>query len=121
MRGVRRFFSREKQVFLVGFSLTFSGFPRKSKIRLNTSLPQGKTRVQEYPPVKHLLNDNEGHLNLHESNHELCNEKERRSLNLKGSQWKLRQQHDQYFQPERAIAYKILGSEDRNIFKGAVL
>ena len=38
MRGARRFFSREKQVFLVGFSLTFPRFPRISKNRLNTSL-----------------------------------------------------------------------------------
>ena len=45
MRGVRRFFSREKQVFLVGFSLTFPGFPRKSKIRLNTSLQEGRLSI----------------------------------------------------------------------------
>ena len=38
MRGARHFFSREKQVFLVGFSLTIPRFPRKSKNRLNTSL-----------------------------------------------------------------------------------
>ena len=38
MRQVRRFISREKQVFLVGFSLTFLRFPRLSKNRLNTSL-----------------------------------------------------------------------------------
>ena len=38
MRGARCFFSREKQVFLVGFSLTIPRFPRKSKNRLNTSL-----------------------------------------------------------------------------------
>ena len=38
MRGARRFFSRKKQVFLVGFSLTIPRFPRKSKNRLNTSL-----------------------------------------------------------------------------------
>ena len=39
MRGARRFFSREKQIFLVGFSLTIPRFLRKSKNRLNTSLP----------------------------------------------------------------------------------
>ena len=38
MRKARRFISREKQVFLVGFSLTFPRFPRISKNRLNTSL-----------------------------------------------------------------------------------
>ena len=38
MRGARRFFSREKQVFLVGFSLTIPRFPHKSKNRLNASL-----------------------------------------------------------------------------------
>ena len=42
MRVARRFFSREKQVFLVGFSLTVPRFPRKSKNRnpkiLNASL-----------------------------------------------------------------------------------
>ena len=38
MRGARRLFSREKQVFLVGFSLTIPRFPCKSKNRLNTSL-----------------------------------------------------------------------------------
>ena len=38
MRGVRRFFSREKQVFLAAFSLPFPRFPHKSKNRLNTSL-----------------------------------------------------------------------------------
>ena len=32
------FFSWEKEVFLVGFSLTFPGFPRISKNRLNTSI-----------------------------------------------------------------------------------
>ena len=44
MRGARRFFSREKQVFLVGFSLTFPRFPRISKNRLNTSLALEQTR-----------------------------------------------------------------------------
>ena len=38
MRGVRRFFSREKQVFLAVFSLTYPRFPRKSKNRLNNCL-----------------------------------------------------------------------------------
>ena len=38
MRKARRFISWEKQVFLVGFSLTFPAFPRISKNRLNTSL-----------------------------------------------------------------------------------
>ena len=36
--SARRFFSREKQVFLVGFSLTILRFPHKSKNRLSTSL-----------------------------------------------------------------------------------
>ena len=39
MRGTRRFFSWEKKVFLVGFSLTIPRFLPKSKNRLNTSLP----------------------------------------------------------------------------------
>ena len=64
---------------------------------------QHKTVLQEYPPVKHLLNDNEDHPNLQESNHELRDEKEHRPLNFKGSQWKLRQ-HGQHFRMERAIA-----------------
>ena len=38
MRGARRFFLREKQVFLVGFSLAIPRFPHKSKKRLNTNL-----------------------------------------------------------------------------------
>ena len=38
MRKAKRFSSREKQVFLVGFSLTFPRSPRISKNRLNTSL-----------------------------------------------------------------------------------
>ena len=38
MRKARRFISREKQVFFVGFSLAFAAFPRISKNRLNTSL-----------------------------------------------------------------------------------
>ena len=38
MRGARRFFSREKQVFLVSFSLTSPRFPRISNNRLNSSL-----------------------------------------------------------------------------------
>ena len=38
IRGARRFFSREKQVFLVDSSLKFLRFPRKSKNQLNTSL-----------------------------------------------------------------------------------
>ena len=41
MREDRGFFSREKQVFLVGFSLTIPRFPRKSENRLNTT-PQEK-------------------------------------------------------------------------------
>ena len=45
MRGARRFFSWEKQVFLVGFSLTIPRFPHKSKNRLNTSLLPGETKV----------------------------------------------------------------------------
>ena len=36
--SARHFFSREKQVFLVGFSLTIPRFPHKSKNRLSTSL-----------------------------------------------------------------------------------
>ena len=38
MRGARCFFSWEKQVFLVGFSLTISKFLCKPEIRLNASL-----------------------------------------------------------------------------------
>ena len=38
MHKSRHFISREKQVFLVGFSLTFPRFPRISKNQLNTSL-----------------------------------------------------------------------------------
>ena len=38
MRKARHFISREKQVFLVGFYLTFPRFSRISKNRLNTSL-----------------------------------------------------------------------------------
>ena len=38
MRKAWHFISGEKQVFLVGLSLTFPRFPRKSKNRLNTSL-----------------------------------------------------------------------------------
>ena len=38
MGKARRFISHEKQVFLVGFSLTFSQKKKKKKIRLNTSL-----------------------------------------------------------------------------------
>ena len=38
MRKARCFISREKQVFLVGFSLKFPRFPQISKNRLNTSL-----------------------------------------------------------------------------------
>ena len=45
MRGAGRFFSREKQVFLVGFSLTIPQFPRKSQNRLNTSLLTIKIEV----------------------------------------------------------------------------
>ena len=38
MRKTRRFNSREKQIFLVGFSLTSPRFLQISKNRLNTSL-----------------------------------------------------------------------------------
>ena len=38
MRKARRFISRQKQDFLVSFSLTFPRFPRVSKNRLSTSL-----------------------------------------------------------------------------------
>ena len=50
MRGARRFFSREKQVFLVGFSLTILRFPRKSKNRLNTSLDSSITSFLAVSP-----------------------------------------------------------------------
>ena len=49
MRGARRFFSREKQVFLVGFSLTIPRFLRRSKNRLSTSL-------HKYMPRKFVMN-----------------------------------------------------------------
>ena len=39
IRGARRFFLPEKKVFLVGFSLIFPRFLRKSKNQLNASLP----------------------------------------------------------------------------------
>ena len=53
MRKARSFISWEEQVFLVDFSLTFSGFPQISKNRLNTSLEivgnlQGRGQQQNH-------------------------------------------------------------------------
>ena len=48
MRKTRRFNSREKQIFLVGFSLTSPRFLQISKNRLNTSLGfLGKCNLSE--------------------------------------------------------------------------
>ena len=71
MHRIRWFFSRKKQVFLFCFSLTFLTFLRKSKNRLNTSLPsqknlylsfgytkpcchpQSPTSTQKHPGISH--------------------------------------------------------------------
>ena len=50
MRKARRFLSREKQVFLVVFSLTFPRFPRISKNQLNTSLMLPQVRKLKHLP-----------------------------------------------------------------------
>ena len=55
MRKARRFISREKQVFLVGFSLTFPRFPRISKNQLNTSLQKDKILHQLCNEIEGLL------------------------------------------------------------------
>ena len=51
-------FSREKQVFLVGFSLTIPRFPRKSKSRLNTSLHWQVNYSVLLQPLQNLLAEN---------------------------------------------------------------
>ena len=48
----------------------------------------------------HLSNDHEDHANQHENSHKLFNEMGHPIVNLMKSQWKLRQQHDQYFPME---------------------
>ena len=63
MRKARRFISRQKQVFLVGFSLIFPRIPRISKNGLNTSLAnEGNSAPllvfstgNTHPPVSILL------------------------------------------------------------------
>ena len=55
MRKAKRFISREKQVFLVGFSLTFPRFPRKSKNRLNISLLVTCSKTTRYLFQNHSL------------------------------------------------------------------
>ena len=50
--------------------------------------------------MEHLSNDQEDHPNHHENSHKLCNEMGHLAVNLMGSQWKLRQEHDQNFPME---------------------
>ena len=58
MREARRFFSREKQVFLVGFSLTFPRLSCKSKNLLNTSLGETFTyrKLCQSPKLTFIFN-----------------------------------------------------------------
>ena len=50
--------------------------------------------------MEHLSNGHEDCPNQHENSHMQCNETEHPVVNMIVSQWKLRQQHDQYFPME---------------------
>ena len=50
--------------------------------------------------MEHFSNDQEDHFNQHKNSHKLCDETGHLVVNLKESQWKLRQQHDQNFPME---------------------
>ena len=47
--------------------------------------------------MEHLSNDHEDHPNQQENSHRLCDEMGHPVVNMKESQWKLRQEHDQNF------------------------
>ena len=49
--------------------------------------------------MEYLSNDHKDHPNQHENDHRLCNEMGY-VFSLLGSQWKVRQIHDQYFPME---------------------
>ena len=59
------------------------------------------TKLKIYPLMEHLSNDHNGHPNQHQNSHKLCDETGHPIVNLMGSQWKLRQQHDQNFPIQR--------------------
>ena len=65
-----------------------------------------------------LSNDNKGRPDPQENSCKLCDERGYSLLNVKESQWKPRQQHDQKFSSGgKATAEQMLGSEERNKFK----
>ena len=61
MRKARRFISREKQTFLVRFSLAFPRFPRISKNRLNTSIGDYRDSVLTWFQRKQFPNNSQKH------------------------------------------------------------
>ena len=50
--------------------------------------------------MEQFSNDHGDHPNQHKNSHKLCNEAGHLVFNLRESQWKLRQQHDQNFPME---------------------
>ena len=50
--------------------------------------------------MEYLSNDHEDHPNQTENSHKLCDETGHLVVNFIGSQWKLKQQHDQNFPME---------------------
>ena len=47
--------------------------------------------------MEHISNDHEDHTNQHQNSHKLCSETGHPVMNLMGSQWKLKQGHEQNF------------------------
>ena len=50
--------------------------------------------------MEHLSNCHKDHPNQHENSHKVCDEMGHPIVHLMGSQWKLKQQHDQNFPME---------------------
>ena len=63
--------------------------------------------------MEYLSYDHEDRPNQGKNSHKLCDEMEHTLLSLAGSQWKLRQQHDQSSNGGKAIVKQILASEER--------
>ena len=61
---------------------------------------QQKHWVQRCPPMEDLSDDNKDCPNHHKNSQKICNERGHPLVNMKESQWKLRQQHDQNLRME---------------------
>ena len=62
--------------------------------------------------MEHLPNDHEAHPNQHHNTHKLWDETGHPVSNFKESQWKLRQQHQNF--PMEESHFRILASKQKN-------